>query len=489
MNYNIFPERFLWGGAIAANQAEGAWNINGKGLSVADVCTYKPNLDNTDYKKHNTITSDMVEIAKQDMDDTYYPKRRGIDFYNHYKEDIALFKEMGFKVLRLSIAWTRLYPTGEEEVANENAISYYKDLLKELKRNGIEPLITLSHYEMPLYLADKYNGWYSRHTLECFIKFVKTCYEHFGEYAKYWLTFNEIDSITRHPFTTSGILKDRFSKEKLPEVIYQALHHQFVASAIATKYLHEMIEGAQIGCMLTKTLTYPDTCNPRDVEMAMNVNRNNHFYADVQVRGEYPKHILTDWDKKGINIHMEENDLDIIKKYTVDFISFSYYMSFVASTNAYERKMVSGNTMMGVQNPYLKETEWGWQIDPIGLKLSLIDLYDRYQKPLFIVENGVGMKDTLNENNEIEDDDRIHYFKEHLKQVGEAIQEGVEVMGYTSWGPIDLISASTSQISKRYGFIYVDIDDLGNGSYKRLKKKSFYWYKNVIESNGDSLFE
>lgn len=482
-----FPNNFLWGGALAANQVEGAWNVGGKGLSVADMATYKPDIDNKDYSAHMAITSESVAIAAADTTDKYFPKRRGIDFYHRYPEDLALFSEMGFKTLRVSIAWSRLFPTGEELEPNEEGVAFYDSMFKEMKRLSIEPIVTLSHYEMPLALSLKYNGWVERKVVDDFVRFSEVCFDRFGKYVKYWLTFNEIDSIFRHPFTTAGIIEDKCEEGKYERDIYQALHHQFVASAMVTKLAHERIEDSQMGCMLTKLMTYPLTCAPLDVELTLKKNLENNFYADVQVNGEYPKMILKDMENKGIQIKFEENDLLILKENTVDYLSFSYYMSMTESGDP-NAERTPGNTVLGVKNPYLPSTEWGWQIDPKGLKISLIELYDRYNIPLMIVENGMGAVDIL-EDGTVKDDYRIKYFEEHFKQMKEAIDEGVDLIGYTSWGPIDLVSAGTSQMSKRYGFIYVDADDEGNGTYDRFRKESFYWYKEVIKTNGESLFK
>lgn len=483
-----FPDNFLWGGAIAANQCEGAWNEDGKGMSVADVAMFKPNVDKKDYVSQWHIDMDDIRKARETDDVVYYPKRHGVDFYHHYEEDIAFFAEMGFKTLRLSIAWTRLFPNGDEEKPNEKGLLFYENVFKCLRKHNIEPLVTLSHYEMPLYLVENYEGWASREVVDMFVKFATTCFERYKDLVKYWLTFNEIDSVFRHPFTTVGIVEDNYaSKNEAEEAIYKALHHQLVASALVTKYAREIIPGAQIGCMVTKTLTYPETCNPEDIYLAMMDNRTNNLYTDVQVRGKYPLWIKKLWEDKGFEIPILEGDEEILAAHTVDFISFSYYMSMVQSIHAEKREKVGGNLTTGVKNPYLSTSEWGWQIDPKGLEISLIDLYDRYQKPLWIVENGLGYNDVVNEDGTIEDDYRINYFADHFKAIGHAIENGVEVMGYTSWGCIDIVSASTSQMSKRYGFIYVDVDDYNKGTYKRLKKKSFDWYKKVIETNGEIL--
>lgn len=482
-----FPEGFLWGGALAGNQCEGAWNEDGKGMSVADCSTYKPKVDPKDYKAQHGITSKEVQEAMESSDIYFYGKRHGNDFYHHYKEDIALCGEMGFKVMRVSIQWTRIYPNGIEEEPNEAGLVFYENMFREMKAHNIEPLVTLHHYEMPLYLANHFDGWYDKKVIELFIRFCKTVFTRYKGLVKYWLTFNEIDSVFRHPFTTIGIVNDRYPEDKLEEIIYQCVHNQFVASALATKYLHEMIPDALMGCMLTRTLTYPENCNPKNMMLSLKVNRENFFYADVQSFGEYPKHILNYWKKNNIHVDFTEEEKKILKTYTVDFISFSYYMSMVASIDAGKREKVSGNLTQGVKNPYLEVTEWNWQIDPMGLQYSLMEMSDRYRKPLFIVENGIGSKDVVEADGSIQDDYRIEYFRNHIQAIGAAIEEGADVMGYTPWGCVDLVSMSTCQMSKRYGFIYVDVDDEGRGTYNRSKKKSFYWYKKVIATNGSDL--
>ncbi|WP_079710373.1 glycoside hydrolase family 1 protein [Paraliobacillus ryukyuensis] len=486
MDKQGFPKDFLWGGAMAANQVEGAWNVDGKGLSVADMATFKSNLKLDDYEGHVAISSEFIEKAANDPSDKDYPKRRGIDFYHRYQEDLALFAEMGFKVLRVSIAWSRIFPTGEETEPNEKGLQFYENLFTEMNRLGIEPIVTLSHYEMPLALSTKYNGWVERSVIDDFVRFSQACFHRYKDLVKYWLTFNEIDSIHRHPFTTAGIIPDRCPEGKEEEIVYQALHHQFVASARVTADCHRIIPGSQVGCMLTKLTTYPNTCDPKDVEVTLKKNLHNYFFADVQVFGEYPTMIERMLERKNIHIKMEPGDREILREHTVDFVSFSYYMSLTESAKEGMEK-AAGNTIMGVKNPYLPATDWGWQIDPVGLKISLIELYDRYKKPLIIVENGMGAYDQVENDGSIHDPYRINYFKEHFKQMKEAVEEGVDLFGYTSWGSIDLVSAGTSQMSKRYGFIYVDQDDEGNGTLERKKKDSFYWYKKVIETNGEDL--
>ncbi len=481
-----FPEGFLWGGAIAANQAEGAGSVSGKGMSVADIATYKPDVDVKNYKAHTEVSLDSIKAAMADADNTFYPKRRGIDFYHYYKEDIALFSEMGFKTFRLSIAWTRIFPTGEEMEPNEEGLAFYENVLKELRKYDIEPVVTLSHYEMPLALCLKYNGWTDRRVIDCFVRFCKVCFERFGKYVKYWINFNEMDSIMRHPFITGGIIPELCVEKSVTACCYQAIHHQFVAAGLVSKLLHDTVPGAKMGCMITKLTTYPRTCSPEDVYVTQKKNLENMFYSDVMVFGEYPRMILCDLKNRGYHIQMEPEDLTIIKNGTVDFVSFSYYMSMTESTDP-NAERTPGNTVLGVKNPYLETSEWGWQVDPVGLRISLIELYDRYKKPLFVVENGIGARDEISKDGKIHDEYRIEYFRRHFSEMQKAVDEGVELIGYTSWAPIDLVSASTNQMSKRYGFIYVDQDDLGNGTLGRVKKDSFYWYKKVIETNGSDL--
>ena len=481
-----FPQGFFWGGALAANQAEGAWNVDGKGPSVADVATYKPNTDVKDYAAHNAMSDDKIAAAMADPSDAAYPKRRGIDFYHHYKEDLALFAEMGFTMLRVSIAWTRIFPTGEEAEPNEKGLQFYEDIFTEMRRLGIEPLVTLSHYEMPLALATKYNGWVDRRVIDCFTKFCHVCFVRYKHLVKYWLTFNEVDSIIRHPFTTAGIIPSRVPADKMLQTCYQALHHQLVASALVVKDCHEIIPGSQVGCMLTKLTTYARTCAPDDELATQAKTLENLFYADVHVWGEYPRLILKMFERKGIHIEMQPGDAAILKAGCVDFVSCSYYMTMTESVDP-NAERTPGNTVLGVKNPYLPTSDWGWQIDPKGLRYSLIELYDRYRKPLMVVENGLGAKDVVESDGSIHDSYRIDYFRQHIAQMREAVDEGVELLAYTSWAPIDLISASTNQMSKRYGFIYVDQDDEGHGTLARSRKDSFYWYKKVIATNGEDL--
>ena len=490
MSKRTFPEGFLWGGATAANQVEGGWKEGGKGISVSDCARSHLDVDVTDYHAQNKVTSEDIEKALATDDEVYYPKRHGSDFYHHYKEDIKMFAEMGFKVYRLSIAWSRIFPNADDPEPNEEGLKFYDNVFDECLKYGIEPLVTMSHYEPPINLVLKYNGWYNRKTIDMFVRFVETICKRYKDKVKYWLTFNEVDSMIRHPYTTGGLIEDRFPGKNFEEVIFQSMHHQFVASALATKICHEVIPGSKVGCMLTKLTYYPHTCKPEDVLTMQQSMRSTYCYSDTQVFGEYPAYLLSRFRNKGINIVKETGDDEIMKAYPVDFVSFSYYHSSCVAADTTNLEQAAGNTITAVKNPYVPSSDWGWQIDPIGLRISMVDLYDRYRKPLFIVENGLGAVDKVEEDGTINDQYRIDYLKAHMKAMLDAIElDGVECMGYTSWGCIDLISESTKQMSKRYGYIYVDCDDYGKGTYKRIPKKSFYWYKDVIATNGASLFD
>lgn len=460
----------MWGGAIAANQCEGAYDEDGKGLSVQDV----------------TPHGIYGEITPQPTPDNL--KLKGIDFYHRFRGDIALFAEMGFKALRLSVAWSRIYPNGDDAEPNEKGLQFYDDVFDECRKYGIEPIVTISHYETPLHLARKYDGWRSRALIGFYERYVRTLFSRYGKKVKYWITFNEINSLLHSPFMSGGISTPR---EKLTEQdLYQAAHHELVASALATKIAHEMMPGAKVGCMILSMPVYPLTPNPDDVLAAMLAEQKNDFYADVHARGKYPGYMLRYFREKGIRIEMAAGDEDILKN-TVDFISFSYYMSACESADKSIPKG-RGNIIGGIPNPYLKQSEWGWQIDPQGLRFVLNKFYQRYQKPLLIAENGLGAADGLTEENgvpTVRDDYRIDYLAAHLRQVAEAVEDGVEVMGYTAWGCIDLVSATTAEMKKRYGFIYVDRNNDGSGTLARYKKRSFFWYKKVIQTNGKSLFE
>jgi 6-phospho-beta-glucosidase len=479
-----FPEGFLWGGATAANQLEGAYNEGGKGLSIFDMVTFVPKEERTNEIEMDVKSKKELENLLAGKGGDNFPKRRGIDFYHRYKEDIALFAEMGFKTFRMSISWPRIFPNGDDLEPNEEGLEFYDKVFDELLKYGIEPLVTLSHYEIPLNLVQKYNGWADRRTVEFFVHYAETVFNRYRGKVKYWLTFNEINISTISPYIGSGILIDEVENKE--QTVYQALHHQFVASARAVKAGHAIIPDSMIGCMLARMEVYPETCNPDDVLEALKEDQMNLFFTDVQVRGYYPSYMLSYFEENNIKIEMLPGDEEILLQHPVDFLSFSYYMTMVAS-GAPGKKKEKGNFFSGVKNPYLAASDWGWQIDPKGLRITLKKMYDRYQVPLFIVENGLGAYDRVEVDGSINDDYRIEYLRAHIEQMKEAIHEGVDLIGYTTWGCIDLISAGTSEMSKRYGFIYVDQDDYGNGTLARTKKKSFDWYKNVIATNGEQL--
>ncbi len=477
-----FPEGFLWGGATAANQCEGAYNEGGKGLSTADILT----------SGSRTAPRRITPVLEEG---TYYPSHEAIDFYHRYKEDIKLFAEMGFKVFRMSIAWTRIFPNGDDAEPNEEGLKFYDNVFAELKKYNIEPLVTISHYEAPYNLTKKYNGWADRKVIDFYVKYCETIFKRYKDVVKYWLTFNEINALTM-PFGTfiAGAIMPPEGNRELTNVSlnndqirFQALHHQFVASAKAVKLGHEINKNFKIGCMIAYMCTYPLTCKPEDVLLAQQKdNLSNFLCSDVQVRGAYPGFAKRYFKENNINIVMEEDDEKTLKEGCVDFYTFSYYMSNCISSDPNQEE-IGGNLSMGLKNPYLKASDWGWQIDPKGLRWSLNNIYNRYQIPIMVVENGLGAVDTVEEDGSINDDYRIEYLREHIKEMKEAIADGVDLIGYTTWGCIDLVSGTTGEMEKRYGFIYVDKDNEGKGTLKRIPKKSFYWYKKVIETNGEEL--
>ena len=469
------PQNFLWGGALAANQCEGAWNEGGRGLANADVLPYG---------------KDRLPVIKGDApmltpDDHHrYPAQTGVDFYHHYKEDIALFAEMGFKTLRLSIAWSRIYPNGDDECPNEEGLRFYEDVFRECLAHGIQPLVTITHYDIPMHLVTAYGGWRSRKLVDLYKRLVTTLFCRYKDLVKYWLTFNEINVMTSACFMAAGLLFQ--PGEDHTPIIYDAVHHVLVASAWAVKLCHELIPDAQVGCMLNAGIYYPATCKPEDVLAAQRENRKHYMFSDVQVRGCYPAHVLREYDRMGYHPPFAEDDEEILRENTVDFVSFSYYSTRVAEDGAGGK--YDSNLLKSAGNPYLRQEPWGRFLDPVGLRITMNEIHDRYQKPLFIVENGLGAPDSPDANGYVEDDYRIDYLRDHIREMKKAVElDGVPLMGYTCWGPIDLVSVATGEMRKRYGFIYVDWDDEGHGTMKRSRKKSFYWYKKVIATNGEDL--
>lgn len=472
-----FPENFLWGGAIAANQTEGAYLEGGKGLTLVDLLP-------TGKKRWDMMFGKLEQFTP--IEGEFYPSHEAIDFYHRYKEDIALFAEMGFKALRVSISWARIFPYGDDAEPNETGLQFYDDLFDELLKHNIEPVVTIAHFDVPVYLIEKYGSWRNRKLVGFFETYAKTILERYKEKVKYWMTFNEINMLLHLPFVGAGLVFQEGEDQK--QIKYQAAHHQLVASALAVKACHEINPDAKIGCMLAAGMTYPFSCNPEDVMDAMDKDRESFFFIDVQSRGAYPGYAKRFFKDHNLLIEMNEGDEALLKKHTVDYIGFSYYASRATSTDPEVLKnQTAGNVFGSIENPYLEKSEWGWTIDPKGFRITANQLYDRYQKPLFVVENGLGAIDEVNGDGEIRDDYRIEYLRKHIAEMGEAIEDGVEIIGYTSWGPIDIVSASTGEMKKRYGYIYVDKDNEGNGSLNRTKKKSFDWYKQVIESNGQKL--
>ncbi|MGG1592760.1 6-phospho-beta-glucosidase BglA [Terribacillus saccharophilus] len=475
------PKDFLWGGALAAHQFEGGWNQDGKGPSVIDVLTAGA----------HGVPRELTETVEADK---FYPNHEAIDFYNRYKEDVALFAEMGLKCLRTSIGWTRIFPKGDEAEPNEAGLKFYDDLFDELLKHGIEPVITLSHFEMPLHLAREFGGFRSREVAHHFVRFAEVCFNRYKDKVKYWMTFNEINNKmdTDNPlflWTNSGVTVKE--GENAREVMYQAGHHELLASALAVSKGKEINPEFQIGAMVSHVPIYPYSSNPNDVMLAEELMRERYFFPDVHVRGYYPSYVLKEFEREGYNIVFEDGDEEILRNGTVDYLGFSYYMSTTVNSEK-EVEQNTNNTNGGlaqsVENPYIKASDWGWSIDPTGLRYTLNRFYDRYQIPLFIVENGFGAIDTVEEDGSIHDPQRIDYLRSHVEELMKAVNyDGVDLLGYTPWGIIDIVSFTTGEMKKRYGMIHVDRDNEGNGSMKRSKKDSFEWYKNVIGSNGEEL--
>lgn len=485
-----FPKKFLWGGATAANQYEGGYNLGGKGLSISDITT---GGSKTAVRKLTIELEDGSRIAQDRSKDLpkgangyidknmYYPSHVATDFYHNYKKDIALMAEMGFKCFRMSINWTRIYPNGDNKYPNEEGLKFYENVFNELLKYGIEPVVTINHFDMPLDIANNYNGWFNRETIYLFEKFCETIFTRYKDKVKYWITFNEINFL--RDYTTLGV-----ANASEPYIQNQSIYHIFLASAKAVKLAHSINSNNKVGMMVANILFYPESCNPNDTLEQLIFSRNfKDFYMDVQIRGYYPNYKLKELERLNVELKKEAGDEKILKDGIVDYLAFSYYNSAVYSSDKLKKK-TGGNQIGGISNPYLEETEWGWPIDPVGLRITLNQLYDRYQIPLMIVENGMGASDTLEEDGTINDEYRIDYLRKHITEMEKAINiDGVDLIGYTAWGCIDLVSAGTGEMKKRYGFVYVDMDDKGEGTLKRFRKKSFYWYKDVISSNGDKL--
>lgn len=473
------PEGFLWGGATAANQCEGAYNVDGRGLSSVDVVPFGPD--------RMKVARGEMKMLACDAGHTY-PAHEAIDMYHHYKEDIALMAGMGFKCYRLSIAWTRILPNGDDDTPNAAGVAFYRSLFEECRKYGIEPLVTICHFDTPIALIQKYGGWKDRRMVDAFLKYCRVLFENYGDLVHYWLTFNEINMLLHMPFMGAGLVFEE--GENRTQVQYQAAHHELIASAKAVQLAHQMMPGAKVGCMLAAGQYYPYTCDPADVYKAMECDRDNYFFIDVQARGAYPVWAKKRMEQAGVVLQMEPDDEEVLRSGVVDFVSFSYYSSrcISADPEVLKNKARGNAVVKAVVNPYLKSSEWGWQIDPQGLRLTMNTLYDRYGKPLFIVENGLGAADTVEADGSIHDPYRIDYMRAHIQAMLEAVNlDGIPLLGYTCWGCIDLVSASTGEMKKRYGMIYVDKNNDGTGTLTRSKKDSYYWYKKAIETNGADL--
>ncbi|PLN91278.1 6-phospho-beta-glucosidase [Klebsiella quasipneumoniae] len=453
---NRLPADFLWGNSVSSMQTEGAWNEGGKGMSVYDI------------RQPAEFASDW-KVAT--------------DSYHRFREDFDLMQDLGMNCYRFQIAWSRVCPEGDGEF-NEEGIAFYHQFIDELIARGIEPMICLYHFDMPLSLAERYNGFTDRRVMDAFIRYGQKMIACYGDKVKYWLTFNEINIMLHSPYSGAGLVFEEGENQE--QVKYQAAHHELVASALATKIAHEINPQNQVGCMLAGGNFYPYSCKPEDVWMALEKDRENLFFIDVQARGAYPVWAARVFREKGVTIVKQPGDDEILKN-TVDFVSFSYYASRCASAEMNASNTNAANIVKSLKNPHIPASEWGWGIDPLGLRITMNMMYDRYQKPLFLVENGLGARDEIDARGEINDDYRISYLREHIKAMRDAIGDGIPVLGYTSWGCIDLVSASTGEMSKRYGFVYVDRDDAGNGTLARKRKKSFFWYQKVIASNGADL--
>ncbi len=479
---NGFRKDFLWGGAVAACQIEGAYDADGRGLSTSDIHAYDVNMNRKKVKERGG-TLEKIKKAVNDREG-YYPKRFGIDFYHTYKEDLKLLKELGFKAFRTSISWSRIFPEGDEEMPNEKGLEFYDRLIDEIIKNGMEPVITMYHYDIPLALVTKYGGFASRKVVDFYVKYAKVLLERYKGRVKYWIACNQINYVPVVKFGSLGIYDDQTSPDKMKELVYQAVHNQFVGCALVKKAAMEIDPDAKIGTMISDEIYYPASCKPVDVVFTLKKNRMQYFFTDVQFRGEYPGYALRYFEESGIDLKMQSGDEEILRAYTMDYLAISYYYTKILDAEK--------NTMVpfdGLQNPYLESTPWEWRADPLGCYYCISEYWDRYQKPIMIAENGFGALDKVEEDGSIHDGYRISFLRRHIEQIKETVKDGADVFAYLSWAPIDMVSSSSNEMSKRYGYIYVDQDDFGNGTKKRMKKDSFYWYQKVIRTNGDDLSE
>ena len=476
---NGFPKDFLWGGAVAACQIEGAYDVDGRGLSTSDIHAYDLNLDRANIKKEGGGTLQGIKEAIADTT-SYFPKRHGIDFYHTYPSDLKYLQEMGFKAFRTSISWSRIFPNGDELEPNEKGLEFYDRLIDEIIKDGMEPIMTMSHYDIPLHLVTEYGGFANRKMIDFFVRYAKVLLERYKGKVKYWIVCNQVNLVPTVQFGSLGIYDDQ--AENMEELMYQAVHNQFVAGAKVVEMAKAIDPNAVLGTMVADGTFYPATCKPEDVVLTMKKNRMQYYFTDVQLRGEYPVYALRYFEENGIDLKVQPGDEELLKNNKMQFLAISYYSSKIVDSTKDTIKAFEGS-----QNPYLKPTPWEWRADPLGFYNSLSQYWDRYQVPLMIAENGLGALDKVEEDGSIHDGYRIEYLRQHIEQLKECVKDGVVIIAYLSWGPIDIVSSSSAEMSKRYGYVYVDLDDLGKGSGKRMKKDSFYWYKKVIETNGEEL--
>lgn len=477
---NQISNDFLWGGAVAACQIEGAYDADGRGLSTSDIHAYDPAMNRKKVKERGG-TMEKIKWAIQDKEG-YYPKRTAIDFYHTYKEDLKLLKELGFKAFRTSISWSRIFPNGDEAEPNEAGLQFYDNLIDEIIKNGMEPVITMYHYDIPLGLVLKYGGFANRRVVDFYENYARILLNRFKGRVKYWIVCNQINYVPVVKFGSLGIYDDQTTPDKMEELVYQAVHNQFIGCALVKKAAQEIDAGFQIGTMISSEIYYPASCKPEDVVFTLKKNRMQYYFTDVQFRGKYPGYALRYFEENGIGLKMLPGDEKLLQEYTMDYLAVSYYYTKILDAEK--------NTMKpfdGLQNPYLEPTPWEWRADPLGLYYSLSEYWDRYEKPILIAENGFGAMDQVEEDGRIHDDYRIAFLRKHIEQMKEAIKDGADIFGYLSWAPIDMISSSSNEMSKRYGYIHIDQDDLGNGTKERRRKDSFYWYQNVIRTNGGEL--
>lgn len=472
-----FPKTFLWGGATAANQIEGGWNVDGKGDCISDHIT--SGAVNRPRRFNRTLETTNC-----------YPSHEAIDFYHHWREDLALFAKLGIKVYRMSICWARIFPNGDDKEPNEAGLRFYEEIFDECKRYGIEPMVTLDHFDMPYHLMEAYGGFQNREVIELFARYAKTVFLRYRGKVRYWITFNEINfaCIPTGSLEILGLYDDQTVDYLNPvdhiQERFQALHHVFLASARAVELAHEIDPNNRVGCMIGHITLYPLTCKPEDILLVQEMDHLfNCFAGDVQVKGTYPYYMEKYFRDQQVSICMEPGDAELLKRGTVDYYSFSYYMTNCQSTEE-GHTFTAGNLLGGIQNPYLESSEWGWQVDPMGLRYTLHKVYDRYGIPVMIVENGLGAVDVLEADGTVHDAYRISYLRDHISEMEKAVQEGVDLMGYAMWSPIDLISSSTGEMKKRYGLIYVDKNDDGSGDFRRYPKDSYWFYQKVIASDG-----